>query len=51
MIGRSVTRPLSGITQNMKRVADGHTDIEVTGTDRRDEIGSLRVPCRCSSAM
>jgi methyl-accepting chemotaxis protein len=41
MIGRSVTRPLAAITRSMKLVAEGHTDVEVTGTDRRDEMGSL----------
>ena len=39
--GCSVTRPLAAITRSMKLVAEGHTDVEATGTDRRDEMGSL----------
>jgi methyl-accepting chemotaxis protein len=41
LIGRSVTRPLAAITRSMRLVAEGHTDVEVTGTERRNEMGGL----------
>jgi methyl-accepting chemotaxis protein len=40
-IGRGITRPLNLITGAMGRLAAGDLDTEVTGTDRRDEIGLL----------
>ncbi|WP_205820805.1 methyl-accepting chemotaxis protein [Methylobacterium nonmethylotrophicum] len=40
-IGRSVARPLGGLTQSMQRLANGDLDAEVVGTARRDEIGQI----------
>jgi methyl-accepting chemotaxis protein len=40
-IGRGITRPINAMTGAMGRLADGDLAIDVTGTDRRDEIGSL----------
>ncbi len=40
-IALSLTRPIAGITQNMKQLADGDLDTEITGAGRRDEIGEM----------
>lgn len=36
-----VTGPLSAMTERMRRLAEGDTDIEVADEDRRDEIGEM----------
>ena len=41
IIARSIARPLSLITDTIKRVADGEDNVEVPHTARGDEIGSL----------
>ncbi len=41
IISRSVARPLSAITDTIKRVADGAEGVEVPHADRGDEIGAL----------
>ena len=41
IIARSVARPLSVITDTIKRVAEGAEDVEVPHADRGDEIGAL----------
>jgi len=41
IIARSIARPLSAITETIKRVADGEDNVEVPHTARADEIGSL----------
>jgi methyl-accepting chemotaxis protein len=41
IISRSIARPLSLITDTIKRVADGAEGIEVPHADRGDEIGAL----------
>src|ERR1700694_295077 len=41
IISRSVARPLSVITDTIKRVAEGDKNVEVPHTDRADEIGAL----------
>jgi methyl-accepting chemotaxis protein len=41
IIARSIARPLSVITDTIKRVADGEDNVEVPHTGRSDEIGSL----------
>src|SRR5439155_20121902 len=41
IISRSVARPLSAITDTIKRVAEGAENVEVPHTDRSDEIGAL----------
>ncbi|PTW63219.1 methyl-accepting chemotaxis protein [Breoghania corrubedonensis] len=38
---RNVTLPLGKLTGNMQALADGNTEIEVEGSDRRDEIGAM----------
>ena len=41
ILGRVVTRPLAGMTQAMRRLAEGDTTIEVPAQDRADEIGEM----------
>jgi methyl-accepting chemotaxis protein len=41
IISRSIARPLSVITDTIKRVADGTEGVEVPHADRGDEIGAL----------
>jgi methyl-accepting chemotaxis protein len=41
IISRSIARPLSAITDTIKRVADGAEGVEVPHADRGDEIGAL----------
>jgi methyl-accepting chemotaxis protein len=41
MIIRGITRPLGRLTDGMSTLADGNTEIEITGVDRRDEIGAM----------
>ncbi|HZH50437.1 MAG TPA: methyl-accepting chemotaxis protein [Microvirga sp.] len=38
---RSVLRPISSMTETMKALADGNTDVDVTGGRRSDEIGRM----------
>ncbi|PWC88220.1 methyl-accepting chemotaxis protein [Azospirillum sp. TSO5] len=40
-IARSITHPLSRLTAAMRRLANDDLDVEVTDTDRRDEIGQI----------
>jgi methyl-accepting chemotaxis protein len=41
IISRSIARPLSVITDTIRRVAKGEDNVEVPHTARKDEIGSL----------
>ena len=40
-ITRSIAKPVVGMTNAMKNLADGHLDTEVTGRERGDEIGDM----------
>lgn len=40
-LARSITQPLSLMTQTMKKLADGQLDIDVPAKDRTDEIGEM----------
>ena len=40
-IGRSITRPLEGLAQVMKRLADGDTATRIPATRAHDEIGAM----------
>jgi methyl-accepting chemotaxis protein len=40
-IGRSITRPLHGLADAMKRLADGDTSARIPATAARDEIGAM----------
>ena len=41
LIGRSITRPLNGLADVMKRLADGDTTARIPATTRVDEIGDM----------
>ena len=40
-IARSLTKPIAGITSNMKEIAEGNLDVEIAGAGRNDEIGDM----------
>jgi methyl-accepting chemotaxis protein len=40
-IGRSITRPISGMTAAMGTLAGGNHDVTIPGADSRDEIGDM----------
>jgi methyl-accepting chemotaxis protein len=40
-IGRSITRPISGMTTAMGTLAGGNHDVTIPGADSRDEIGDM----------
>jgi len=41
VIGRGIGRPVTALTDSMTRLADGQTETEVPGTQRRDELGGM----------
>ena len=41
LIGRSITRPLNGLAEVMKRLADGDTAARIPATHASDEIGAM----------
>jgi methyl-accepting chemotaxis protein len=41
LIGRSITRPLNGLAEVMKRLADGDTTTRIPATRAHDEIGEM----------
>ncbi len=41
LIGRSITRPLNGLSGVMQRLADGDTSARIPATDAHDEIGEM----------
>ena len=41
LIGAGVAGSLGGVTKQMDRLAQGDLDLDLSGTDRRDEIGTL----------
>jgi methyl-accepting chemotaxis protein len=41
MFARSITKPISGITAAMRKVADGELTTEVPALGRKDEIGNM----------
>ncbi len=40
---RNTVRPLTALTRNMNSLADGDSNIEISGTDRGDEIGQMAI--------
>ena len=40
-LGRSITKPVKGMTDAMTKLAEGDTDSEITGIGRRDEVGAM----------
>src|SRR6185436_11168720 len=41
LIGRSIARPLNGLADVMKRLADGDISAKIPATHASDEIGSM----------
>lgn len=41
LLHRAIARPILATTGLMQRLADGETDLEISGTDRGDEIGEM----------
>jgi methyl-accepting chemotaxis protein len=41
MIGQGITRPMARLVSTMEELANNRTDVEVTATGRRDEIGEM----------
>ncbi|MDG2571169.1 HAMP domain-containing methyl-accepting chemotaxis protein, partial [Vibrio parahaemolyticus] len=37
----AITRPLNGVAGSMSRLANGDLSVDVTGTERKDEVGAL----------
>ena len=40
-IGNGIANPITRITAAMRKLADGDTTIEITGTERKDEVGDI----------
>jgi methyl-accepting chemotaxis protein len=38
---RGIVRPIRGVTDALQRLANGDLNVEVVGTDRRDEVGDI----------
>lgn len=41
LIGNGIARPIAGMTQTMRTLADGDTTVDVPGVGRADEIGEM----------
>ena len=41
MIGRSISKPLLGLSDNLHSVVEGQFDLEIAGMKRKDEIGDI----------
>jgi methyl-accepting chemotaxis protein len=41
VIARSITRPIADLVATMSELAEGRSDIDVQGTERKDEIGEM----------
>ena len=41
VLGRMISRPLSGLSSAMGQLADGRLDTDIDGTERADEIGDM----------
>jgi methyl-accepting chemotaxis protein len=41
VIGRSVARPVAGLTASMRELAEGRFDIVLDGVERKDEVGEM----------
>ncbi|WEK04438.1 MAG: methyl-accepting chemotaxis protein [Candidatus Devosia phytovorans] len=41
LIARAISKPVTGLTQDMTRIADNDFSIVLEGQDRRDEIGAM----------
>jgi methyl-accepting chemotaxis protein len=41
LFSRSITRPISQLTDTMSKLAEGDLAVDVKGTERRDEVGAM----------
>jgi methyl-accepting chemotaxis protein len=41
LVGRSISRPMMGLTRATTDLADGNIELEIPATERKDEIGDL----------
>ncbi|MBU1175636.1 MAG: HAMP domain-containing protein, partial [Alphaproteobacteria bacterium] len=41
VISRTITKPINHLTGTMRKLADGALDIEISGAERKDEIGEM----------
>ena len=41
LIGRSITRPVTGLTESMQSLADGDNEVVIPAVERGDEIGAM----------
>ncbi|GAB4234516.1 MAG: methyl-accepting chemotaxis protein [Methyloligellaceae bacterium] len=41
LIGRSITRPILGLSASMEKLAEGDNTVDVPGTERGDEVGQM----------
>lgn len=41
LLGRSIVKPILGMTAAMRKIAEGDTSIEVPARNRRDEVGGM----------
>jgi len=48
VVQRGAVRPLRALTVTMRKLSDHDLTAEIDGLDHSDEVGSMRVRCRCS---
>lgn len=41
LFSRSITKPIGAVVEDMNELMDGNTKLELTGTERSDEIGAM----------
>jgi methyl-accepting chemotaxis protein len=41
LLGRSIVKPIAGMTAAMRRIAEGNDNTEIPALDRRDEVGAM----------
>jgi len=41
LFSRTISRPITQVVRNMAKLADGNTDLDLKGEDRKDEIGEM----------
>jgi methyl-accepting chemotaxis protein len=41
LLGRSILKPIAGMTAAMRRIADGDSSTEIPARERRDEVGAM----------
>ncbi|MGD8809783.1 MAG: HAMP domain-containing protein, partial [Gammaproteobacteria bacterium] len=41
-LGRMISNPIRDVTDMMNEIAQGNTDVQITGTEQNDEIGAMK---------